>query len=727
MQLHQALKQYFGYDDFRPLQCEIITDALNGRDVFALLPTGGGKSLCFQLPALLREGLTIVVSPLIALMKDQVDGLRTSGIAATFLNSSLERHEAAERFRGLNRGEYRMLYVAPERLMLDTFLEGALNWNIAQFAIDEAHCISEWGHDFRPEYRELKKLRAQFPDVPMMALTATATERVRADIVKQLKLRDARCYVASFNRPNLTYRVLPKTSAYAQTLEFIRARRNESGIVYCASRKTAESLAEKLTRDGISAKPYHAGMEGRDRTRNQEAFLRDDARVVTATIAFGMGINKPNVRFVIHHDLPKNIEGYYQETGRAGRDGLPSECVLLFSAADVMKQKRFLEEKPEREAEIARAQLREMVSYAETRECRRAILLRYFGEEFGPHSCDNCDSCLEPRETFDGTIPAQKFLSCVLRVQQKSGFAFGMNHIIEVLTGAKTEPIRLRGHNELSTYGIGRDIPRPAWQSIGRELTRLGLIAIAPGRIATVELTVAGREALKQRTSITLTKPAEVPVKGERLRAGEIECDEELFEQLRTLRRRLADERDVPAYVIFSDVSLREMARNYPTRLGDFGRIAGVGQQKLNAFGQAFVAEISQFLLTHPRREFSSRSSPAELRLPLNDSAGETLARFKRGESIEEIARARGFARSTISTHLAAAIERGDEIPRERFFTAGQEAELEAAFQKSDGVTLRPIYDSLGGRYDYEQLRLFRAFRQQSLKRSEPALTSAAL
>ena len=309
VQLQEALKKYFGYDEFRPLQQEIIDDALAGRDVFALLPTGGGKSLCFQLPALLRDGVTIVVSPLIALMKDQVDALRTSGIAATFLNSTLAASEARERFRGLHRNEFRLLYVAPERLMMENFLESTLNWNIAQIAIDEAHCISEWGHDFRPEYRELKKLRAQFPDVPIMALTATATKRVRDDIVKQLKLRQPRCYVASFNRPNLTYRVVPKSSAYQQVLDFVRARPNESGIVYCASRKSSDALAEKLTRDGIKALPYHAGMESKERTRNQEAFLRDDARVITATIAFGMGINKPNVRYVIHHDLPKNIEG----------------------------------------------------------------------------------------------------------------------------------------------------------------------------------------------------------------------------------------------------------------------------------------------------------------------------------------------------------------------------------------------------------------------------------
>src|SRR3984893_10899480 len=442
MDLPGALKKHFGYDKFRPLQQEIVKDALAGRDVFALMPTGGGKSLCFQLPALLRNGLTIVVSPLISLMKDQVDALQTGGIAATFLNSTLDRDEAITRLRGLNHGEYRMLYVAPERLMLDTFLERALNWNIAQIAIDEAHCISEWGHDFRPEYRELKKLRRHLPDVPIMALTATATERVRKDIVDQLHLEDARCYVASFNRPNLTYRVIAKSSPYEQELTLIRSRANESGIIYCASRKTADSLAEKLNSDGIKAKPYHSGLEAKERTKHQELFLRDDVRVITATIAFGMGINKPNVRFVVHHDLPKNIESYYQETGRAGRDGLPADCVLLFSASDVVKQRRFIEEKSEREQRIAHEQLRTIIGYAETRDCRRGMILRYFGEEFGQVPCDGCDNCLNPRETFDGTVEAQKFLSCVHRVHAKQGFGFGLNHIVDVLAGAHTETIR---------------------------------------------------------------------------------------------------------------------------------------------------------------------------------------------------------------------------------------------------------------------------------------------
>ena len=592
MDLHATLKKHFGYDQFRPLQEEIIRDAFAGRDVFVLMPTGGGKSLCFQLPALIRNGLTIVVSPLIALMKDQVDALQTSGIAATYLNSTLDREEAKARWRGLHRGEYRMLYVAPERLMLDTFLERALNWDIAQFAIDEAHCISEWGHDFRPEYRELKKLRKHLPDVPIMALTATATDRVRADIIKELKLRDACAYVASINRPNLSYRVIPKTAAYEQLLAFIRSRPNDSGIIYCASRKSTESLARNLNEDGVSAKPYHAGLTNAERTKHQDAFLRDDVRVITATIAFGMGINKPNVRFVVHYDLPKNLESYYQETGRAGRDGLPSQCVLLFSPGDVAKQLHFIDEKTEKEARIARTQLQQMVHYAETRECRRGVLLEYFGEKFLPQSCDSCDNCLQPRETFDGTVQAQKFLSCVYRIHARHGFGFGLGHVVDVLRGADTEAIRQRGHDKLSTYGIGGELKRAEWQAIGRELLRLGLVECASGKFATLSLTPAGLEALRKRTSIVLTKQIEIAEKSVRTKPGAIECDEALFERLRALRRQLADERGVPAYIIFSDVSLREMARHYPANSTEFRRIPGVGEQKLKDFGEAFLSEI---------------------------------------------------------------------------------------------------------------------------------------
>jgi ATP-dependent DNA helicase RecQ len=724
-----TLKRHFGYDEFRPLQEEIIRDALAGRDVFVLMPTGGGKSLCFQLPALTRDGLTIVVSPLISLMKDQVDALQTSGIPATFLNSTLERQEAIARWRGLYRNEYRMLYVAPERLMLETFLERARNWNIAQIAIDEAHCISEWGHDFRPEYRELKKLRQHFPDVPVMALTATATERVRGDIVKQLQLRDPRRYVASFNRPNLTYRVVPKSGPYEQLLAFIRSRPAESGIVYCASRKSAESLACNLNEDGVSAKPYHAGLTAAERTKNQEFFLRDDIPVITATIAFGMGINKPNVRFVVHYDLPKNLESYYQETGRAGRDGLPSECVLLFSASDVAKQIHFIDEKSESEARIARAQLQQMVHYAETRECRRATLLRYFGEEYpmrdgpvGGHrpplqtSCDGCDNCLTPRETFDGTIAAQKFLSCVHRIQAKSGFGFGLNHVVDVLRGADTEAIRQRAHNELSTYGVGRELKRDAWHAIGRELLRLGLVECAPGRFATLTLTKAGRDTLRDRTPITLTKQIDVTARDQKARAGAIECDEMLFERLRVLRRNLADERGLPAYIIFSDVSLREMAKNYPTTASEFRRIPGVGEQKLKDFAEPFLSEIKNYLATHPRRTFSD---DVDLLFPrrrrsLNDSQAETLRRFQRGETVEEIARARGFVRSTIYSHLLAAIECGKLVERDQFLTPAQGKEIAAAFHQVADGTLVDVSALLGNKYDIGKLRIFRAFATHS-------------
>lgn len=606
MDLPGALKKHFGYEEFRPLQRQIMEDALAGRDVFALLPTGGGKSLCFQLPALLRDGLTIVVSPLIALMKDQVDALHTAGVAATFLNSTLEAEEAKKRLAQLHANKIRLLYVAPERLMLEGFLERALNWNVEQFAIDEAHCISEWGHDFRPEYRALKKLRRLFPDVPIMALTATATEHVRTDIVKQLKLREPRCYVASFNRPNLTYRVAPKTSAYAQLLEFLRARPGESGIVYGASRRGADTLAEKLTKDRIKARPYHAGLEAKARARHQEAFLRDDVRVITATIAFGMGINKPNVRFVVHYDLPKNIESYYQETGRAGRDGLPSDCVLFFSASDVIKQRRFIEEKSEQDQAVAHEQLRTMVGYAETRDCRRATLLNYFAETFEAIPCDGCDNCLEPRATFDGTIAAQKFLSCVHRVFTAQGFGFGLNHIADVLIGAGNEQIARRQHDRLSTFGIGQDLAREEWQTIGRELVRLGLVEAAPGKFATLRVTELGMTTLRERRSVTLTKgTAPAPrKKSRRARAGEIECDEELFDRLRDLRRKLADERTVPAYVIFSDTALREMARAYPLSRADFARISGVGQQKLRSFSEAFLAEIKAYLADHTQKVF---------------------------------------------------------------------------------------------------------------------------
>ena len=606
--LPQLLKSTFGYATFRPLQREIIEANLVGEDVFALLPTGGGKSLCFQLPALARDGLTVVVSPLIALMKDQVDALQASGVAATFLNSTLGAEESRTRLRGLHRGHYKLLYVAPERLMLAGWIENLKTWNVSCIAIDEAHCVSEWGHDFRPEYRQLAKLRTALPDVPMMALTATATGRVREDIVTHLKLRDPQTFVASFNRPNLTYRVVPKDEPAKQIITFVCKREHESGIIYCASRATAERVAESLAGRGFLARPYHAGLDAAERARNQEMFLRDDTRIICATIAFGMGINKPNVRWVIHHDLPKNIEGYYQETGRAGRDGLPGDCLLLFSPGDIAKQTHFLDEiTNEQERSIARAQLRQIVHYAESSGCRRAELLQYFGETFPLNNCGACDNCAEPRESFDGTIVAQKFLSCVFRIQQASRFGAGLNHVIEVLTGAKTDKITRWGHDQLSTYGIGGELSRSQWASIGRELMRLGYVGLGSGEYATLELSAEGMTVLRARTPITLTKPAADAPKSRRVaprREGDIDCDEILFEKLRTLRKLLADGRKVPAYIIFGDNTLRALAREYPQSLSALEGIPGIGEKKRAEFGEVFTATIAGYLKHNSRQSF---------------------------------------------------------------------------------------------------------------------------
>ncbi|HET7626030.1 MAG TPA: DNA helicase RecQ [Verrucomicrobiae bacterium] len=722
------LKQYFGFASFRPLQEEIIRDVLAGKDVFAVLPTGGGKSLCFQLPALMRPGLTVVISPLIALMKDQVDALQTAGVPATFLNSSLAAGESRPRLRGLHNGEFRLLYVAPERLMLSGFLDDLKRWNVNLFAIDEAHCISEWGHDFRPEYRQLANLRTHFPGVPMMALTATATERVRADVVRQLHLTEPACYVASFNRPNLTYRVAAKSGAYEQILEFVRSRKRESGIIYCQARKTAENLASKLNADGVRAASYHAGMETGERSKSQEEFLRDEVRVVCATIAFGMGINKPNVRFVIHYDLPKNIEGYYQETGRAGRDGLPSECLLLFSPGDRVKYSRFIDEKPDpREREIARTQLEQIVHYAETATCRRAFLLDYFGEKFdgtngdsengAAGNCGGCDNCLTPRETWDGTLAAQKFLSCVYRIREKSGFGVGIQHVVEVLCGAETEKIRRWGHQSLSTYGIGAEHSRAEWAAIGRELVRLGLLRQNANEFNAVELTNEGRAALRARQKITLTRPvaATGPAKH---RAGEIACDEELFEKLRQLRKRLADERGVPPYIVFSDVALRQMARFYPKDNQEFSRISGVGDRKLREFGAEFLGEIAAHLANHPRQIFADDSfteSASVSRGRLGETIRETLHFFRQGKSVAEIAQVRGVKDGTIYGHLEEAMLAGETVEWERLLDARAKKEIAAAFRQHGFGNLGGVVESLGGRYSYGQLKIFRAAARRKL------------
>jgi len=595
-----TLKRVFGHDDFRHAQREIVADVLAGRDTFVLLPTGSGKSLCYQLPALLLPGLTVVVSPLIALMKNQVDALHAAGVAATFLNSSLEPGQAARRLEGLRQGRFQLLYVAPERLLLEGFLRDLADWNVCRFAIDEAHCISEWGHDFRPEYRRLAEVRERFPGVPVVALTATANAHVRQDILSGLRMRDPRVHVASFNRPNLTYRVRGKERALAEIVAFVKARPSESGIVYVQSRAGTERVAEALRAAGIAALPYHAGLDAQTRARRQEAFARDDAAVICATIAFGMGIDKSNVRFVIHYDVPKSLEGYYQETGRAGRDGLPSECVLFFSHGDIVKLESFLgEAATEAEAARGRAQLAEVKRYAYADGCRRAALLAYFGETFEDVPCGGCDNCLEPRAERDATLAAQKLLSCLARIREASGFDMGVTHAIDVLLGTQNDKIWRMGHDRLSTFGIGTDLDRRGWRHLAEELVRLGLIERDPARFNVASLTPAGRRTLAQRTPVSIREPAQLAAKSKSKRgargvaaastAASGDGDGALFERLRRLRRELADERDVPAYVIFSDAVLREMARVAPRTPAELRAISGVGDKKLAEFGARFL------------------------------------------------------------------------------------------------------------------------------------------
>jgi ATP-dependent DNA helicase RecQ len=606
--LAAELKQRFGFDSFRPGQQEVVADILRGRDLLAIMPTGGGKSLCFQLPALLRPGVCIVISPLIALMQDQVRLLLDNGIDATFINSSLERSEVSRRLARLERGELKLLYVAPERLLQAEFENEILprvhgSRGISALVVDEAHCVSDWGHDFRPEYRQIHRLRTRFPQVPIAAFTATATERVRQDIVKQLALREPRVHVASFNRPNLYYAVRPKSrETYPELVE--QARRDDgAGIVYCLSRKRVDELAAQLQGDGIRALPYHAGLDANTRRDNQESFIRDDAQVIVATIAFGMGINKPDVRWVVHYDLPKTLEGYYQESGRAGRDGEPARCVLYFGAGDIRTAEHIIVQKVdpvtfeplEDEQRMARQQLRQVLSYAQSGECRRAVQLRYFGEAF-PGKCNACDNCLEPRASVERTTEAKQFLSCVARLAQRRE-RYGVAYVIDILRGAETQRIFTRDHASLSVYGIGKDLSVQEWRDLARALLHQGLLAQSQDGYAVVTLNEASWQVLKGDRTVHVgesVKPARGRKASKALALTAASPDNTLFESLRTLRKRLADEAGMPPYIIFNDASLREMAQRQPKTLQEFSTILGVGQAKLARYGEQFVELIQQ-------------------------------------------------------------------------------------------------------------------------------------
>ena len=586
------------------MQLEIIGNVMAGRDSLVLMPTGGGKSLCYQLPALCLDGLTLVISPLIALMKDQVDALRSNGIAAAYINSSVPPHEVSGIYAAARAGRLKLLYIAPERLAVGGFDEFLRGLRVDQVAIDEAHCISEWGHDFRPDYRNLRTLRARFPRTPVMALTATATAKVRDDIAEQLMIPEARRFISSFNRENLTYIVRPKRRPFDHLVHRLRRHADGASIVYCLSRDGTERLASKLSHHGLPALPYHAGLEPSVRRDTQERFIRDETRIVVATIAFGMGIDKPDVRLIAHYDLPKTLEGYYQETGRAGRDGLPSECVLFFSAGDRAKFTRFIDEiEDPAERERAQQKLDQMIAFGEARTCRRAFVLQYFGETYDKTNCGGCDVCLAVRETFDATEVAQMVLSAVIR----TGERFGPAHVIGVLRGSREKKVMEWRHHELSVYGIAGKYSRDELKELVGLLEDEGMLQRSPDKFATVSVTSAGRDFLRRREPLTLTRikraarshdgPHDLPApaNGAGSGGGAPGIDQELFERLRELRRRLAESRGQPAYVIFSNRTLEAMAQAMPRDHAGFADLPGVGPAKLEEFADDFLQAIRDY------------------------------------------------------------------------------------------------------------------------------------
>ncbi|WP_066094433.1 DNA helicase RecQ [Xanthomonas massiliensis] len=593
---HELLKRVFGHDDFRGPQQTIVEHVAAGNDALVLMPTGGGKSLCYQVPSLLRAGTGIVVSPLIALMQDQVEALRQLGVRAEYLNSTLDGETAMRVERELLAGELELLYVAPERLLTPRFMSLLDRSRIALFAIDEAHCVSQWGHDFRPEYRQLTVLHERWPQVPRIALTATADPPTQREIAERLDLEHAEHFVSSFDRPNIRYTVVQKDNARRQLLDFLAGHRGEAGIVYAMSRRKVEETADYLAAQGFNALPYHAGLPAQVRAANQRRFLHEDGIVMCATIAFGMGIDKPDVRFVAHLDLPKSLEGYYQETGRAGRDGEPAEAWLCYGLGDVVLLKQMIEqgEAGEDRKRLERRKLDQLLGYCESMQCRRQVLLAGFGETY-PHACGNCDNCLTPAAAWDATVPAQKALSCVYR----SGQRFGVNHLIEILRGSESEKVRQFGHDRLSTWGIGRDLTTATWRGVFRQLVAGGLLAVDAEGHGSLRLTDGSREVLKGRRQIMLRREAPSSAsheRGTRPRSGLSVAPQDLalFNALRNLRADLAREQGVPAFVIFHDSTLRNIAEQRPTAPEALARVGGIGGTKLERYGQRLLEVVRE-------------------------------------------------------------------------------------------------------------------------------------
>lgn len=708
----EALKKYFGYDSFRPMQAEIIEAIFQKKDALVLMPTGGGKSICYQIPAVTMEGTCIVVSPLISLMKDQVEALKANGIKAAFLNSSLAAQERRVIEDDLFYGRLDLIYVSPEKMCTQEFLPLIKSVKINLFAIDEAHCISSWGHDFRPEYAKLKFLKKEFPNTPTVALTATADRMTRKDIVEQLELKDPEIFVASFDRPNLSLEVRPGRKRIEQILEFIEQRPNQSGIIYCLSRKNTEDVCAKLLKNGIKADFYHAGMNSAERSRVQEAFIKDETPVIAATVAFGMGIDKSNVRWIIHYNLPKNIESYYQEIGRGGRDGVKADTLLFYSFQDVVMYREFIENGGGDLVEIKKAKLERMYKYATSSACRRKVLLNYFSEDMR-HNCGNCDICNNPPEVIDGTVIAQKALSAIFRL--KESVAQGM--LIDVLRGSRRQEIFRFGYHNIKTYGAGADLSWQLWQSYLEQMLNQGLIEIAYEDHNKVKLTDASKEVLFDGQKVQFVQAETIRKRKEeaqkkadakkRKKTERQRVRDELFEHLRKLRVEIARKKGVPPYIVFSDASLEEMAAVRPKTMEEMNEVSGVGEAKLKEYGRVFLDAIQAFIFKKSDEGVKTKG----------DSPLITFQMYKSGMNIDQIAQKRELVSGTIGSHLVTYYLQGEDVKLSDFVTKKEVGRvLEVIHEMEEPFKLKEIFETLNEELAYYQIKFALAYREKMLK-----------
>lgn len=719
------LQKQFGYPAFRLNQEAIIHSVLQKKDTFVLMPTGGGKSLCYQIPALLFDGLTIVISPLIALMKDQVDTLRLNGVEAAYLNSTQSYAEQEAILLKAKNRKLKLLYLAPEKLLSadrrSSFLDTLISLNISLVAIDEAHCISHWGHDFRPEYLMLAQLKKVLPEIPVIALTATADRLTQKDIIEKLELKDPSLFHSSFNRANIRYTVEPKKDSFEKLLNFLAGRRDESGIIYCLSRKSTETLAEDLLQEGFHALPYHAGMERQQRSKHQEIFLRDEVKIMVATIAFGMGIDKSNVRYVVHMDLPKNIESYYQETGRAGRDGLDSEALLFYSVGDVIKMKKFvtIENNPD-QSKIAFKKLDEMGRFGELVTCRRKYLLNYF-DETAPEYCGNCDVCLTRIELYDGTNLAQKVIAAVGDLQEK----FGAGHVIDFLRGSTAARIPAE-QKMLKTYATGTEISKDQWHTIIHDLIARGYLLKTNGMYPVIKITEKGLAVVNSEEKILLTRIKEKVESLQEVKEDAVTYETELFQQLKALRRQLAASENVPAYIVLSDASLIELATYLPHTKEEFSKITGFGHLKLEKYGKLFRNAVAAYCLKWnlTSRMHLKLNTPKRVRKERverdSDTKQETLKLFTEGNSIQKIAQLRNLSPTTIEGHLAFYVQQG-KVSIEQLMHVDKITAIKQTIESVGGNALTPIKTSLGDSYSFSEIRYVMAY-MENLGLREPEI-----